>query len=158
MHCGRVNWLHRSDLAREPLCKEPWYRLKSGDSTHHCRSPTPKLNGCDLPPSTRTQFSEQEYSYLTVSKRHQSNTVLPLHPQNFSRGTRQYTFPRSTKHVYTYLACSQDFSKIFWSGNLFCSATTATKTALGIIQLWFNYFRGIMACTPTGRLSKEMSW
>jgi len=29
--------------------------------------------------------------------------------------------------------------------NLFCSATAATKTALGIIHLWFNYFRGIMA-------------
>jgi len=72
MDCGRVKWPHRSDLAREPLCKEPWYRLKSGDSTHHCPSPTPKLNGCDLPPSTWTQFSEQEYSYLTVSKRHQS--------------------------------------------------------------------------------------
>jgi len=26
------------------------------------------------------------------------------------------------------------------SGNLVCSATVATKTALGIIQLWFNYF------------------
>ena len=72
MQCGPVKWLHRSDLAREPLCKELWYRLKSGDSTHHCRSPTPKLNSCDLPPSTRTQFSEQEYSYLTASKRHQS--------------------------------------------------------------------------------------
>ena len=71
----------------------------------------------------------------------------PQHPQNVSRGTQQCTFPRSTKHVYTYLACSQDFSKICWSGKLFCSATAATKTALGIIQLWFNYFRGIMACT-----------
>ena len=84
------------------------------------------------------------------------NTVLPQHPQNFSRGTRQYTFPRSTKHVYTSLACSQDFSKICWSGNLFCSAAAATKTALGIIQLWCNYFRGIMACTLAGRPSKEM--
>ena len=26
------------------------------------------------------------------------------------------------------------------SGILFCCATAATKTALGIIQLWFNYF------------------
>jgi len=84
----------------------------------------------------------------------------PQHPQNISRGTRQYTFHtflRSTKHVYTYLACSQGFLKICWSGKLFCSATAATKTALGIIQLWFNYFRGIMASTLPGRLSKEMS-
>ena len=42
------------------------------------------------------------------------------------------------------------------SGNLFCSATATTKTALGIIQLWFNYFRGILAYTLPGRLSKEM--
>jgi len=27
------------------------------------------------------------------------NTVLQQHPQNCSRGTRPYTFPRSTKHV-----------------------------------------------------------
>jgi len=69
---GRVKWLRRSDLTSEPLCKEPWYRLKSDESTHHCRSPTPKLNGCDLPPSTRIQFSKQEYSHLTASKRHYS--------------------------------------------------------------------------------------
>jgi len=72
MQCGRVKLLHRSNLALEPLCKEPRYRLKSGDSSHHYRSPTPKLNGCDLPPSTRTQFSEQEYSNLMASKRRQS--------------------------------------------------------------------------------------
>jgi len=42
------------------------------------------------------------------------------------------------------------------SGTLFFSATVATKTALGIVQLWFNYFRGILAYTLPGRLSKEM--
>jgi len=42
------------------------------------------------------------------------------------------------------------------SGNLFCSATAATKTAAGIIHLWFIYFRGILAYTLPGRLSKEM--
>jgi len=35
---------------------------RSGDSTHHCRSPTPTLNGCALTPSTEKQSSEQEYS------------------------------------------------------------------------------------------------
>jgi len=38
------------------------------------------------------------------------------------------------------------------SGNLFCSATAMTKTALGTIQLWFNYFRGILVYTFPGRL------
>jgi len=32
------------------------------------------------------------------------------------------------------------------SGTLFCDATAATKTALGIIQLWFNYFP-VLTCT-----------
>ena len=41
-------------------------------------------------------------------------TALPQHPQSFSRGIRPCTFPRSTKHVYTSLACSQHFSKIGW--------------------------------------------
>jgi len=36
-------------------------------------------------------------------------------------------------------------------GNLFCSVTATTKTALVIIQLWFKYFRGILACTPPRR-------
>jgi len=43
------------------------------------------------------------------------------------------------------------------SGNWFCGATAATIAALGIIQLWFNYFRGILAYTLPWRLSKEMS-
>jgi len=41
------------------------------------------------------------------------------------------------------------------SGNLFCRATAATKTTLGIMQLWLNNFP-ILACTLPGRLSKEM--
>jgi len=40
------------------------------------------------------------------------------------------------------------------SGDLVCSATAATKTALGIIQLWFNYSRGILSYALPGRLSK----
>jgi len=42
------------------------------------------------------------------------------------------------------------------SGNLFCNAMATTKTALGIIQLWFKYFRSILAYTLPERLSKEM--
>jgi len=42
------------------------------------------------------------------------NTVLPQPPQSFLWGTRPYTFPMPTKHVYTLLECSQDFSKIWW--------------------------------------------
>jgi len=39
---------------------------------------------------------------------------------------------------------------------LVCSATAATKTALGIIQLWFNnYFRDILAYTLSRRLGRD---
>jgi len=96
---------------------------RSSDSTHHCRSPTPTLNGCDLTPSTRTQSSEQEYSYscLTASMRNPSTPYSRNTPQSFSKRSRPYTFPISTKHVYTSLACPQDFSKICWRVEI-CSA------------------------------------
>jgi len=115
---------------------------------HHCRSPTPTLNGCDLTPSTRTQSSEQEYSYLAASMRHPSTPYSRNTPQSFSRGTRPYTFPISTKHVYTSLGCSQDFSKICWRVEI-CSVVLRpfTKIAVSIIQLWFHYFCGILAYT-----------
>jgi len=130
--------------------------MKSGDSTCHCWSPTPTLNGCDL--TQKTQSSEQEYSYLTASKRHPSNPYY-RNNQSFSRGTRPYTFTRSTEHVYKSLACCQDFSNLLES-DLFCSATAATKSALGSMQLWFNYFRGILAYTLIGTLGglAEMPW
>ena len=130
---------------------------RSGDSTHHCWSPTPALNGCDLTPSTRAQSSEQEYSYLTARKRHPSTPYSHNTPQSFSRGSRPYTFPRWTKHVNTSSACSQDFSKI--SGErkfvLQCYLRDENRTGV-IIQFWFNYFRGILPYTPPGRRSKEI--
>ena len=130
---------------------------RSGDSTHH--SPTPTLNDFDFTLSTGTQSSEQKYSYLTASKRHPSTPYSRNTPESFSRRTRPYIFPRSTKNVYTSLACSQDFLKILLeNGNLFCSATAATKSALGITQHWFKYFRGILAYTLLGWLRKKMSW
>jgi len=39
---------------------------RSGESTHLCRSPTPMVNGRDLTLLTRTQTSDEEYSYLTA--------------------------------------------------------------------------------------------
>jgi len=68
-----------------------------GDSTHHCRSPAPTLNGYDLIPSRGTR------------QHHASASP----PKTFHE-ERDHTFPRSTKHVYTSLACSQEFSKICW--------------------------------------------
>jgi len=50
---------------------------------------------------------EQEYSHLKASKRHPSTPYFHNSPQSFSRGTRPYTFPMSTKNVHTSLAYSQ---------------------------------------------------
>jgi len=60
------------------------YTMKrSGDSTHHCRSLTPTLNGYELTPSTRRQSSEYEYSYLTASKRWPSTPHSHKTPKAF---------------------------------------------------------------------------
>ena len=117
---------------------------RSGDSIHHFWSPTPTLNDCELTLLTGTQSSEQEYSYLTASNRHPSTPYSQNITLSFSSGTRPYTFPRSTTHV----LCISLWQvprlswKICWRVEIyfFYSATTATKTTLGIIQLWFSYF------------------
>ena len=74
--------------------------MKSNDdSIHHCRSPTPTLNGCDLTPLTRIQSSEQEYSYLTTRKRHPStpHSHNPS-PKAFHEETGR-TFPRGRQNM-----------------------------------------------------------
>jgi len=109
---------------------------RSGNSTHHCRSLTPTLNGCELTPSTRTQSSEQEYSYLMASKRHPSTPYSRNIHQRFSRGTRLYTFPMSTKHVYVFGMLPGLLENLLESENLVCRSTAATKSAL-------------VACHPT---------
>jgi len=135
---------------------------RSGDSTHHCRSPTPTLNGCDLTPSTRTQSFEQEYSYLTASKRHPSTPYSRNIPQSFTRGIRPYTFPRSTKYVHTSLACSQDFSNIFWRVRLWSIALRPRRKphwiilSFGLIIFatsWHALFLGDCAKTCRGSYS-----
>jgi len=55
------------------------------DSTHHCRSPILTMNSCDFTLSTRTQSSEQEYSYLTASKRHPSTPHSRNTPKAFHK-------------------------------------------------------------------------
>ena len=130
---------------------------RSGDSTHHCRSPTPTLNGCELTPSTWTQSSEQECSYLTASKRRLSTPYSHNTPQSFSRGTRPYTFPRPTKHVCKSLACSQDFSKICWRVEI-CSVVLRRRQNPHWVSSSFGsiIFAAAWHTLFLGRLSKKM--
>jgi len=125
----------------------------SGESTHHSRSPTSTLNGCDLTQWTQTQSSEQEYGDLTASNRHLSTPCSHIIPQSFSRGTWPYTFPRSMKHVHTSLACSQDFSKICWRVEMFSVVLRPRQTPPWVSS---NFgFPGILAYTLPGGLAKR---
>jgi len=125
----------------------------SGESTHHSRSPTSTLNGCDLTQWTQTQSSEQEYGDLTASNRHLSTPCSHIIPQSFSRGTWPYTFPRSMKHVHTSLACSQDFSKICWRVEMF-SVVLRPRQKPPWVSSNFG-FPGILAYTLPGGLAKR---
>jgi len=120
---------------------------RSDDNTNHCRGPTP----CDLTPSSRAQSSEQESSYLTASKRHPSIPYSRNTPRSISGGTRPYTFPRSTKHVYTSLAGSQDFSKICWRLEI-CSAVLRTQRKPHWVS---SSFGSIILAASRHRLSWE---
>ena len=133
---------------------------RSCDSTHHCSSPTPTLNSCDLNTSTRKQSSEQEYSYLTARKRHSSipysHNTPENHPKLFTRNPAIY-FPKVDKSCIDVFGMLPRFlENLLESRNLLCSATAATKSALSTTQLWFNCFHGILVYTLPGRLSKEM--
>jgi len=68
------------------------------------------------------------------------NTVFAQHPPKlFTRNPAIY-FPEVDK------TCAYTFGMLpGFQGFLVYSATAAAKTALGVIQFWFNYFRGILA-------------
>jgi len=104
------------------------------------------MNGCDFTPSTRTQSSEQENSYLTASKRHPSTS----HTRNTPNAFPKLFFGRLPGFI----------ENLLESANLFCNAAGATQTALGVRQLLLAFFRLLffltnLAYTP-GRLSKEI--
>jgi len=75
------------------------------------------------------------------------NTALPQNPPKlFTRNPAIY-FPLVDKTCVQVFGMLPEFLVNLPEGNLFCSATATTKTVLGIIQLWFNYFRGMFAYT-----------
>ena len=129
---------------------------RGGDSTHHCRSPTPTLNGCDLTPSTQSQSSELEYSLLDGQQEAPVNTVFPQHPpQLFTRNPAIYIPEVDKTCAYVFGRLPGFLKNLLESETLVCSATATTKTALDTTQLWFNYFRNILAYTLPGRLWRD---
>ena len=83
---------------------------RRGDKIHPCQSPTPKWNGFDCLPFTRTQTSGRRYCRMHNNEPLTPNSRKPF--QSLSRGTQSYAVSRSTKHAKTFLTYYQDFSKI----------------------------------------------
>ena len=111
---------------------------RSGESTNPCRSPTPRANGVVL-------LQRHRHKFLSRNKM----TSQP------ATGSRQHLIPIALpkvfyeKHGRLVSRGRQNMCKCLWhrflqnllqSENLVFSATAGTKTALGIIQLSFNYF------------------
>ena len=106
---------------------------RSGDSTHSCRSPRPTAKGCDLTPSTHTQFLRKN----TIIRRARTG---PYFRKAFPEGPGRMIF-RCRENMGRHLLHTPNISrKLLESENVVCNSTAATKNALGIFQLWFNYF------------------
>jgi len=84
------------------------------------------------------------------------NNVFPQHPPKLYTRNPAIYFPEVDKTYAYVFGMLPGFLENLLESETF--VYSATKTALGIIQLWFNYFRGILAYTLPGRLCKEMPW
>ena len=84
-------------------------------------------------------MSEQEYSDLTASNRRPSTPYSRNTPQSFYRGTQSYAFRRRQRRINIFGIFPIFNKNVLESENLVCCATAGTKTALGILQLRFNY-------------------
>jgi len=101
------------------------------------------VNGRDLTLPTRTQTSEQEYSDFTTSNRRPSTPHSRNTPQSFSKGTRLYALSRSTKHVKTSLAYSQDFPKFCWRVKYGVLCYGRDENCIWYHSVLIQLFRGI---------------
>jgi len=110
------------------------------NSTRHCQSSTPTVNGCDLTPLTRTQTSEQEYNDLTVSNRRllTSYTRRKFPKALLEEPYRMIFRGRQNKRRHLW-HITKTLDNLLVCENVVCSATARTKTVLGILQLLFNY-------------------
>jgi len=113
---------------------------KSCDRTYPW-SPAATMNGRDLTLLAWKQTCNQEYNGLTaVPGACQDRTHATLPKAFHEEPGRMLSWGRHT--MWRRLKHTPKISQKFageWN-YLFCSATAGTKTALGIIQVWFNYF------------------
>jgi len=95
------------------------------------------VNPWDLiPPDTGTEFPIENTMTWRPSTPYPGST-----PKKFPRGSRWHAFFEIDKTcVNIFFVLRRYFDYVLESGNLACSATAGTKTALGILCFWFNYF------------------
>ena len=129
----------------------------SGDSTHPYRSPpAATVNGRDLTLLTRTQTSDQQLEFKSTRFGHKlviRNTVtwrpVTSGRQHCTPATLHKAFQEETGRMFSRVRQSM-CKRLWWTSkidqkfagewNLVCRARAGTKTALGIIQHWINYF------------------
>ena len=146
MFCGRVKWLRRSDLSWGCSAENPDidYEEEWWERTILLESNTNAewlwFNSVDRETVFRTWIQ-----LLGSQPRHPSTPYSYNTPQSFSRGTRPYTFPKSTKHVYRSLACTQDFSKICLRAEFCCVVLLPRRNRTGyhpaLVQLFLRHLR-----------------
>ena len=128
---------------------------RNGDNTHHCRSPTPALNGCDLTSPTLTQTSEQQYSdlKLTVSNWWPSTPYSRNTPKYFHEEPRRM-FSRGRQSMPKRFGILPRFLEI-WSVVLPGRKPHWVWPSFGSIISRYLFSRH-MAYTFLGRLRREM--
>ena len=94
---------------------------------------------------------------LDTTRQHRA----PATPQKFFTRNPTICFPEVDKtSLYVFGRLPGIVGNLLESGNLFCSATGTTQTALDVLQLCFNYialsFLTNLAYTFPGRLDKEI--
>jgi len=130
---------------------------RSGDSTHLCQSPTPKVvNGCDLNPLTWTGTSEQEYRVLTASKRWPSTPQAATLPKALCVDLVHMLLEVDNIYVGLFGMLPVFLENLLENINLISSVVARTKTTPGILKLWFNYFRTSLIQSLGIHFSKEV--
>jgi len=139
-------WSFSSQLWHPPRlrcdCPSNSCRKRSGDSKHPCRSPyTNGERSWFNSPDTDTNFwAGIGYSDLTASNRRPSTPYSRNSPHSFSREPGRMLLDVDKTCVPIFGILPRFIKHLLESENLGCSPLAGTKTALGIIQLWLNYF------------------
>ena len=144
--------LLKGDVAKkdeEPLV----YKLWKGMLTAHTFTPT--VNGPDLTlPHGNKLLSMNTVNWRPVTCGSQHRTPATL-PKLFTRNLVVCFLEVDKTCVDVFCILPRFLKNLLESENLICNATGGTKTALGIIPVWFNYFAASFFKAPGIHFSRE---